>query len=271
MLRHPAGRAGATAPHGHVPDVERNRTRPNIDTERRTSAQARTRMSASTACGTWRPHRTALPNDSTESRADSLPRPPITAYLWSVEPSTVVFERGARLVRAAGPEWGRVEVDVDPLVDVGRREPGWSRPAVVFSASVDGHGRLASGPRADEVAAARVSGAWAYLRHAAAAGDMKPCGHDRRELTHVGDRTGGGSCRFCELPGGRGPISCGVGEAADLAVAQAVVDESQQVAGGGDAADVATTAGADAGFHRGDLRITRSSGDGLDGGPAQQA
>ena len=29
------------------------------------------------------------------------------------------------------------------------------------------------------------SGAGAYLRHAAATGDMKPCGHDHRELTHL--------------------------------------------------------------------------------------
>ena len=36
-----------------------------------------------------------------------------------------------------------------------------------------------------EVVAARWSGAGAYLRDAAAAGDMKPFGHDRRELTHV--------------------------------------------------------------------------------------
>ena len=49
-----------------------------------------------------------------------------------------------------------------------------------------------------------------------------------------------------ELPAGRGPISCRRGEAADLAVAQPVVDERQQLAGGGDAADVATAAGADA-------------------------
>jgi len=210
--------------------------------------------------------RTSTPNATVErgpSRADRH-----TCGVWSRQRSC-----SARSEAGPGrrPGMGARRSGRRSLVDVGRREPGWSRPAVVFSASVDGHGRLASGPRADEVAAARVSGAWAYLRHAVAAGDMKPCGHDRRELTHVGDRTGGGSCRFCELPGGRGPISCGVGEAADLAVAQAVVDESQQVAGGGDAADVATTAGADPGFHRGDLRITRSSGDGLDGGPAQQA
>ena len=139
----------------------------------------------------------------------------------------------SRLVRAGRPGVGASKW-TSIISSTSAGEPGWSRPAVVFSALVDGHGRLASGPRADEVVAAHVSGAWAYLRHAAVAGDMKPCGHDRRELTHVGDRTGGGSCRFFELPGGRGPISCGVGEAADLAVAQAVVDEGQQVAGGGD-------------------------------------
>lgn len=120
----------------------------------------------------------------------------------------------------------------------------------MISAMVEGHGRLASGPRADEEMAARGSGAWAYLRHAAAAGDMKPCGHDHRELTHVGDRTGGGeSCRFCELPDGRGPISCRVGEAADLAVAHSVVDERQQVTGGRDTANVATASSTDACLH----------------------
>jgi hypothetical protein len=46
-----------------------------------------------------------------------------------------------------------------------------------------------------------------------------------------------------ELPAGRGPISRGVGEAADLAVAHSVVDEGQQLAGGGDTADVADRGG----------------------------
>ena len=36
-----------------------------------------------------------------------------------------------------------------------------------------------------EVVAARCSGAGAYLRHAVVAGDMKPCGHDQRELTQI--------------------------------------------------------------------------------------
>jgi hypothetical protein len=121
------------------------------------------------------------------------------------------------VVRAEGPDCGRAELDVDVVVIAGRGA-GCSAPVVVLSV-VGGHGGLASVPRADEAVAARVSGAWAYLRHAIAVGDMKPCGHDHRELTHVGDRTLSGSCRFCELPDGRGPISGGGGEAADLAVA----------------------------------------------------
>ena len=142
----------------------------------------------------------------------------------------------------------------------------------MVSDRVKGHGEPGFGPRSVEVVAARCSGAWAYLRHAAAAGDMKPCGHDHRELTHLDSTTpGGGSCRYCELPDGRGPISRRVtGEAADLAVAQPVVDERQQLAGGGDAADVATPSGTDASFDRGDLRVADRTGDRFDGSPAQQ-
>ena len=72
---------------------------------------------------------------------------------------------------------------------------------------VKGHGEPGFGPRSVEVMAAHVRVPWAYLRHAAAAGDMKPCGHDHRELTHLDSTTpGGGSCRYCEPPDGRGPI-----------------------------------------------------------------
>jgi hypothetical protein len=101
---------------------------------------------------------------------------------------------------------------------------------------------------------------------------MKPCGHDHRELTHLDSTTpGGGSCRYCELPDGRGPISRGVtGEAADLAVAQPVVDERQQMAGRRDAADVAAAAGTDAGFDRGDLRVAHRPAGCFDRRPTQQ-
>ena len=62
--------------------------------------------------------------------------------------------------------------------------------------------------------------------------------------------------------------SCG--EATDLAVAQAVVDEREEMTRRGDASDVAAPAGADAGLDRGDLRVADGAGDGFDGGPAQQ-
>jgi hypothetical protein len=73
-----------------------------------------------------------------------------------------------------------------------------------------------------------------------------------------------------ELPAGRGPISCGLGEAADLAVAQPVVDQRQQLSGGGDTADVAAPAGADTCFDRGDLGVAYRPGDCFHGRPAQQ-
>ena len=160
-----------------------------------------------------------VPNVSTESQSLSQRGRAITAYLWSAEPSRGVV-CSVEVFGAVGPEGGRAGAGRRRR---GRRRQGgsrWSAPVVVLSVVAGGHGGPASRPRAEEVVAARLSGAWAYLRHAVAAGDMKPCGHDHRELTHVGDRTlGGGSCRFCGLPGGRGPISRRVGETADLAVA----------------------------------------------------
>ena len=85
------------------------------------------------------------------------------------------------------------------------------------------------------------------------------------------DRTSGGSCRYSSCPVAVARSHAAVGEAADLAVAQPVEDEGQQLAGGGDAADVATPAGADTGFDRGDLGVAYSAGDRFDSGPAQQA
>jgi hypothetical protein len=84
------------------------------------------------------------------------------------------------------------------------------------------------------------------------------------------DHTVGWVMPFPRCPLAVARSSCGVGEAADLAVAQPVVDEREQLAGGGDAADAATAAGTDAGFDRSDLRVTDSARDCLDGGPAQQ-
>ena len=58
-----------------------------------------------------------------------------------------------------------------------------------------------------------------------------------------------------ELPGGRADSRCCVVvsvETADLAVAQAVVDEREEMTGGGDAADVAAAAVTDAGLDRSD-------------------
>ena len=100
---------------------------------------------------------------------------------------------------------------------------------------------------------------------------MKPFGHDQRELTHVARPHEWWVMPLLELPGGRGPISYRVGEAAELAVAQPVEDQGEEVSGGGDAADVATSAGSDTGFDRGDLGVAYGAGDRFDSGPAQQA
>ena len=100
---------------------------------------------------------------------------------------------------------------------------------------------------------------------------MKPCGHDHGELTMVLDHTVGWVMPI--LRAARWPwpdLMRRRGEAADLAVAQPVVDECQQVAGGGDAADVATPPGTDVCFDRGDLGVTDGAGDGFDRRPAQQ-
>jgi hypothetical protein len=130
------------------------------------------------------PHRTTRPNTATPTTTAAPYRH--TCGVWSRQ---VSCSAGARLVRAVRPgddlESGRDETDVDVFVDVFWRDPGWSRQRVMVSVRVMGHGEPGFGPRVDEVAAARCSGAWAYLRHAAAAGDMKPCGHDHRELTHL--------------------------------------------------------------------------------------
>ena len=103
-----------------------------------------------------------------------------TCGVWSRQ-EVVVRSGEVGLGRRPGV-WAR-RSDVDADCRRRWRDPGWSR-RVVVSDRVKGHGEPGFGPRAVEVVAARCSGAWAYLRHAAAAGDMKPCGHDHRELTH---------------------------------------------------------------------------------------
>ena len=116
----------------------------------------------------------------------------------------------------------------------------------------------------------RVPGA--YLRHAPAWGViMKPCGHDHGELNQMSRphrSVGHAETRVASWPC---PTSRGVvGEATDLTVAQAVVDEREQMTRRGDASDVAASASADTGLDRGDLRIAHGTRDGLDGSPAQQ-
>ena len=144
-----------------------------------------TRVDSSTASAAQ--HRTERPTE--RQRAHRKPRVHID-YLWSGEPSTGVSGpvevgpgRQARSLSASKPT---SSMSLTPA------EGTWLVKACgrdLLGVGLNRHGRLASGPRADEVVAARWSGAWAYLRHAAVAGDMKPCGHDHRELTHVGDRT----------------------------------------------------------------------------------
>ena len=115
----------------------------------------------------------------------------------------------------------------------------------------------------------RVPGA--YLRHAPVGVSMKPCGHDHDELNHLSrPHHLVGSCRS-RAASWPCPTSRRVGgEATDLAVAQAVVDEREEMTRRGDTSDVAAPAGTDAGLHRGDLRVADRTGDRFDGGPAQQ-
>jgi hypothetical protein len=119
---------------------------------------------------------------------------------------------------------------------------GWRR---------DGHGGLASGPllmRSGQPVC-REPGHTFVTPHDRGL-SMKPSGHGHEELTHVVDRTGRWVLPILRAAPVAVPDSCCVtSEAADLAVAQPVVDEGQQVAGGGDAADVAAPAGPDAGLH----------------------
>ena len=125
--------------------------------------------------------------------------------LWSVDPSSGLrFSVEVGPGRRSGPQGAANRRRRDRRrrggILVGQGE--WWSPF-----GVKGHGEPGFGPRSVEVMAARVRVPWAYLRHAAAAGDMKPCGHDHRELTHLDSTTpGGGSCRYCEPPDGRGPI-----------------------------------------------------------------
>ena len=138
---------------------------------------------------------------------------------------------------------------------------GWRR---------EGHGEPGFGPRSHEVVAARLSGAGAYLRHARDGGDMKPCGHDHGNSLMVLDHTLGWVMPILRAARWPWPDLMRRGETADLTVAQPVVDERQQVAGGGDAADVATPPATDACFDRSDLRVTHRPRDCFHRRPTQQ-
>ena len=111
----------------------------------------------------------------------------------------------------------------------------------------------------------------AYLRHAPTGGEHEAVrSRPRRAQSWDSTTPAGGSCRS-RAASWPCPTSRRVGgEAADLAVAQAVVDEREEMTRRGDAPDVAAPPGADPGFHRGDLRVAHGTRDGLDGGPAQQ-
>jgi hypothetical protein len=78
---------------------------------------------------------------------------------------------------------------------------------------------------------------------------MKPCGHDHGELNHVGRPhrvVGHADTRAASWP--CLTSRCVVGEAMDLAVAQPVVDEREEMTRRRDASEVAATAGADTGW-----------------------
>ena len=69
---------------------------------------------------------------------------------------------------------------------------------------------------------------------------MKPTVTTSGNSLMVLDHTRGWVMPIRELPNGRGPISCGAVVRQRISPSRSVVDERQQMAGGGDAADVAT-------------------------------
>ena len=117
--------------------------------------------------------------------------------------------------------------------------------------------------------ACRVPGA--YLRHAPRGGEHEAVRSRPRGAQSFASTTPtGGSCRSRAASWPCPTSRCVSGEATDLAVAQAVVDEREEMTRRGDASDVATPPGADTGLDRGDLRVTHRAGDGFDRRPAQQ-
>src|SRR5438270_10553036 len=76
-----------------------------------------------------------------------------------------------------------------------------------------------------------------------AGGGMGWCGRSQAGASSKATSPGWGSCRTANSRDGCvRAVSPGVGQATDLSVAQAVVDEGEEFAGGGDPADVAVVA-----------------------------
>lgn len=117
-----------------------------------------------------------------------------------------------------------------------------------------------------------MSGAGAYLRHARVGVIMKPCGHDRGELNSLSRahrRVGQADMRAASWPCPTSRCVSG-SEATDLAVAQAVVDEREEMTRRGDASDIAAPPRPDTRFDRSDLWVAHGDRDGFDRGPAQR-
>ena len=122
-----------------------------------------------------------VPNSSTESqllsphgRAERH-----TCGVWSRQAMCVL----TRLVRAVGPEWGRVRGRRRPCRLTSPREPGWSRCAACsdqWRGTVDLASVLA---REDGQPACRVPGHTFVTPPVGVI--MKPCGHDHDELNHL--------------------------------------------------------------------------------------
>ena len=107
-----------------------------------------------------------------------------------------------------------------------------------------------------------MSGAWAYLRHARRRGvSMKPCGHDQTSSNTVSRTHLRVGHAVPELRRGRARhhAASTLREATDLAVAQAVVDEREEMTGRGDASDVAPRRSPTRRFDGGDRWVTHGA------------
>ena len=124
------------------------------------------------------------PHTDTERRATHESMRARTAYLWSVEPSRVCDGSRSRLVRAGGPELGRAQGGRRPVGDAcGGILVG--QGGVVVSDRVKGHGQPGFGPRVSRGGGSPLVGCLGIPSSRPRWGDMKPYGHDHRELTHL--------------------------------------------------------------------------------------